>query len=179
MLSLDNAVLVVVDFQDGLLPKIHAGDAAVDRSVKLIRFARQLDVPIVWTEQYPKGLGPTNHEVAAELDGLEPIEKVSFGCFGEPAFVASLAGTKRKQLLVVGIETHVCVLQTVLAGMDRGYEAFVARDAVGSRHAGDYEAGLDRMAANGAQIVTVEMAMFEILRQAGTPEFKKILPLIK
>ena len=179
MLSLDDAVLLVVDFQDGLLPRIQAGQAAIDRSVKLIRFARDLDVPIVWTEQYPKGLGSTNEKVAAELDGLEPIEKVSFGCFGKTAFVASLAATKRKQLLVVGIETHVCVLQTVLVGMDRGYEAFVARDAVGSRHAGDYEAGLARMAAHGAQIVTVEMAMFEMLREAGTPEFKKALPLIK
>jgi len=124
-------------------------------------------------------LGQTNERVASELAGLEPIEKVSFGCFGEPAFVDALEAAGRRQLLVVGVETHVCVLQTVLAGMERGYEAFVARDGVGSRKPSDYEAGLARMAANGAQLVTVEMAMFEMLRAAGTPEFKKILPLIK
>lgn len=179
MLALDNTVLVIIDFQEGLLPKIHGADEVLARAAKLVQFARELDVPIVWTEQYPKGLGKTVESLAAIIEGLTPIEKLAFGCFGEGAFTEAVAATNRKQLLVAGIEAHVCVLQTVLAGLDSGYEVFVVRDAVGSRAPSDYDAALARMQANGAGIVTTEMAMFEILRAAGTPEFKKILPLIK
>lgn len=179
MLELKNAALIVIDFQEALLPKIVGADDVTARAIKMIRFARELDIPIVWTEQYPKGLGKTVDSVAKELEGLTPLEKVSFGCFGGPGFTEAVGATGRKQLVVVGIETHVCVMQTVLAGLKLGFEIFVVRDAVGSRNTPDFEAGLARMRAHGAEIVTVEMAMFEMLRAAGTPEFKKILPLIK
>ena len=179
MLVRERAALVVIDFQDGLLPKILGRGDIVARAVKLIKFARELDIPIVWSEQYPKGLGSTTQPVAQELEGCTPLEKVSFGCFGEPSFVEALDAAARGQLLVTGIEAHVCVMQTVLAALEAGYEVFVARDAVGSRGQADCEAGLERMKANGAEIVTVEMAMFEILGKAGTPEFKRVLPLIK
>jgi nicotinamidase-related amidase len=179
MLTKDHALLCVIDFQDGLLPKIPVADAILAQAVKLIRFARELNIPIVWTEQYPKGLGVTNERIARALDGLTPVEKVSFGSFGAPGFPEALAGMHRRQLVVVGVETHVCVMQTVLAALASGYEVFVPNDAVGSRLENDYTTGLARMQAHGAEIVTTEMAMFEILRVAGTPEFKKVLPLIK
>ena len=179
MLALGNTVLAIIDFQGGLLPKIHGADDVLARAAKLVQFARELGVPIMWTEQYPKGLGKTVESLAVLLDGLTPIEKLAFGCFGEDAFSEAVATTGRTQLLVAGIEAHVCVLQTVLAGLDRGYEVFVASDAVGSRVPSDCKAGVARMQANGAEIVTTGMAMFEMLGAAGTPEFKKILPLIK
>jgi nicotinamidase-related amidase len=179
MLTRDNVVLCVIDFQDGLLPKIPVAEALLDQAVKLIRFARELDLPIVWTEQYSKGLGPTNEKIAGELKGLKPFEKVSFGCFGAAGFAETLAATARRQILVTGIETHVCVMQTVLSALALGYEAFVPNDAAASRNKADHKAGLARMRDHGAEIVTMEMAMFEILRVAGTPEFKKVLPLIK
>ncbi len=179
MLTRDNVALVVIDFQDGLLPTIPRADAVMTLAVKLIRFARLLELPILWTEQYPKGLGVTNERIAKELDGVPAMAKVAFGCFGDAAFEQAAAATGRKQLLVTGIEAHVCVMQTVLRGLDLGYEAYVPNDAVASRCESDYRAGIDRMKAHGAEIVTTEMAIFEILRAAGTPEFKKVLPLIK
>ena len=179
MLVRDDVVLIVIDLQDGLLPKISGAEGVVESAIKLIRFARTLDLPVIWTEQYPKGLGVTNEKVAKELEGLTPLEKVSFGCFGGPGFSEAVAATGRRQILVTGIEAHVCVMQTALAGLSMGYEVYVPRDAIGSRYPGDYEAGLARMLAHGAEIVTTEMAMFEILRAAGTPEFKKVLPLLK
>lgn len=175
----DDVILLVIDFQDGLLAKIPVAEDILGQAVKLIRFAKELEMPMMWTEQYPRGLGPTNERISRELAGLAPIEKLSFGCFGAAGFPEAVAATGRKQLLVVGIETHVCVMQTVLAGLSEGFEAYVVRDAVASRFKSDYKAGLARMQANGAQIVTTEMAMFEILRAAGTAEFKNILPLIK
>lgn len=179
MLERENMLLCVIDLQDGLLPKIANTETVLAQSIKLIRFARLLEIPIVWTEQYPKGLGRTTAQVLTELEGYEPIDKVAFGCFGAPAFVETVETIGRDQMLVVGIEAHVCVMQTVLAGLDMDYDMYVPRDAVSSRHPNDYEAGLNRMEVEGATLMTTEMAMFEILRAAGTPEFKKVLPLLK
>jgi nicotinamidase-related amidase len=179
MLAIDNAVLMVIDFQTGLLPKIQNADGLLPRAIKLIRVVRELGIPILWTEQYPKGLGPTDERVANELSGLRPIDKVSFGCFGAPAFEEALRGLGRRQLLVTGVEAHVCVMQTVLSALAQGFETFVVQDATGSRSALDCECGLARMRDHGATLVTSEMAIFEMLRAAGTPEFKKVLPLIK
>jgi len=179
MLEREKMLLCVIDLQDGLLPKIANVENVVDQSIKLIQFARLLEIPILWTEQYPKGLGRTTARVAAELGEYEPIEKVAFGCFGAPEFVEAVEAAERDQILVVGIEAHVCVMQTVLAGIEMDYDMFVPRDAAGSRNPADAEAAFERMQIEGATVVTTEMAMFEILRAAGTPEFKKVLPLIK
>ncbi|MFA6243024.1 MAG: hydrolase [Candidatus Hydrogenedentales bacterium] len=179
MLDRNDVALVVIDYQERLLPKIHDGDAVVAQAVRLIRFARELDLPALWTEQYPKGLGPTVDAVAKELEGIVPIEKTSFGCLGDETFAEVVAGTGRNQLLLTGLEAHVCVMQTALMAIDRGFEVFIPRDAVGSRFPAEYEAGLHRLEAAGVNLVTTEMALFEILREAGTPEFKKVLPLLK
>jgi len=180
MLEKDNAILAVIDLQDSLLAKMPAADTIVDESLKLIRSVRELGLPVVWTEQYPRGLGRTRDSVVEALEGCgQPLEKVSFGCFGAPGFREALAKTGRNQLLIVGIEAHVCVLQTALAGLEEGYGVFVASDASGSRRRGDYEAALARMRRNGVEIVTAEMAIFELLGRAGTPEVKRVLPWLK
>jgi len=179
MLAIDKTVLVVIDFQTGLLPKIQNAWSLLPLAIKLIRVIRELGIPVLWTEQYPKGLGPTDERVANELAGVRAIEKISFGCLGAPAFEEALRALQRRQLLVIGIETHVCVMQTVLCALAQGYEVFAVQDAMGSRHTQDHECGLARMRDSGATLVTSEMAIFEILRTAGAPEFKKVLPLIK
>lgn len=179
MLERDNVAVLIVDFQDKLLTKIFNAGAILPQAIKLIRFARTLDLPLLVSEQYPKGLGPTNEAVARELGAVDRLEKTSFGCLGDQGFAEALAGIGRRQLLVTGIETHVCVLQTVLGALDEGFQVFVAQDAVGSRRDTDHNAGLARMAKAGSELVTVEMAIFEILRDAATAEFKQILPLLK
>jgi nicotinamidase-related amidase len=179
MLNRAKTVLLVVDFQEKLLPKIAHADDIVPQAIRLIRFAHELELAVLVTEQYPKGLGRTVQPVEDELRGAVPIEKTSFGCFGDKGFCEAISATGCQQLLVTGIETHVCVMQTVLAGLESGYEAFVVRDAIGSRHTPDYEAGLVRMQTAGAYLVTTEMALFELLGEAGTPEFKRVLPLLK
>lgn len=179
MLDKTKAALVVIDFQDGLLPAIPVASSIVPQAVKLIRCCRELGVPVLWTEQYPKGLGRTTKPVADALEGLSPIEKVAFGCFGVQEFEESVGALGRSQLVVAGIESHVCVMQTVLRAQEMGYSCFVTADATGSRAKIDHRAGLARMHAHGAELVTVEMVIFELLGAAGTPEFKRLLPLIK
>lgn len=179
MLDRSKAALVVIDYQEKLLPKIHDAHAVAGQGVKLIRFARELDIPVFWTEQYPKGLGHTVGPVADELQGVPCIEKTAFGCLNDPNFASALDASGKKQLLLTGIEAHICVMQTALQAIERGFEVFVPRDAVGSRSQTERDAGLERLERAGAEIVTTEMALFEILREAGTPEFKKALPFLK
>lgn len=179
MLNRASVALVVVDVQESLMPKIPAAPVIVEEIIRLIRFARLLGLPILWTEQYPKGLGPTVPEIAGELTGLTPIEKLAFGCMADPQFVAALQETGRTNLLITGVETHICVLQTALGAVERGFEVWVAADAVGAREARQHDAALNRIVDSACQLVTAEMAMFEILEKAGTPEFKQCLPLLK
>lgn len=162
---------MVVDVQEGF--RSYESFAGVAEScAKLLRAARILDVPPLVSEQYPKGLGHTAPEVG--LEGETPIEKSVFSA----ARAAGFDLGERDQALVCGIETHVCVSQTVLDLLDRGIEVHVPADAVGSRHAIDYERGLERLERAGAVVTTVEAALFELLERAGTPEFKAVQKLI-
>jgi nicotinamidase-related amidase len=179
MISRDNTALIVIDFQEKLLPKIRGAEAITEQAVKLIRFARELNIPILWTEQYPQGLGRTVAPITEALETELPIEKTAFGCFGAPEFAEALAVSGKKHLLLTGVEAHICVMQTGLAALQKGFKVYVPRDAVGSRHESEYEAGLHRLARAGASLVTTEMALFEILKEAGTPEFKRALPYLK
>ena len=179
MLQADTAAVIVIDLQEKLLPTIESADRVIQRTARLVRFARALALPVLWTEQYPKGLGPTVAQVAEPLEGLQPIEKTAFGCMAHAPFQLALAQLKRKQLVLAGIEGHICVMQTALGALDEGYEVYVVRDAIGSSAHEELEAGVERMEKAGATIVTTQMAMFELLREAGTPEFKRVLPLLK
>ncbi len=171
LLSRERAALVVVDVQEAFRP--YASFAGVAEScAKLVRGARILGVPAQVSEQYPKGLGHTAAEVG--LEDEPRIEKSVFSAARAESF--DLKG--REQAVVCGIETHVCVSQTVHDLLERGVEVHVPADAVGSRHELDYQRGLERMERAGAVVTTVEAALFELLERAGTPEFKEVQRLI-
>jgi nicotinamidase-related amidase len=171
LLARDRTALVVVDVQEGFRP--YASFAGVaEGCAKLVQGARILALPTIVSEQYPKGLGHTAPEVGVEEE--EAIEKTVFSAARADHF--DLGG--RDQAIVCGIETHVCVSQTVHDLLEEGIEVHVPADAVGSRHAIDYERGLERLERAGAVVSTVESALFELLERAGTPEFKAVQKLI-
>ncbi len=171
LLERDRASLVVVDVQEGF--RSYASfDAVALACSKLVRGARILELPRIASEQYPKGLGRTAPEVGLEEEPR--IEKTVFSAARADGF--DLAG--RTQAVVCGIETHVCVSQTVHDLLDQGIEVHVPADAVGSRHRLDYERGLERIERAGAVVSTVESVLFELLERAGTPEFKAVQKLI-
>ena len=171
LLSRERAALVVVDVQEGFRPyEVFAGVA--EASAKLVQAARILELRTLVSEQYPKGLGHTAPEVGLREE--RRIEKSVFSAARAEGF--DLGGAT--QALVCGIEAHVCVSQTVHDLLDAGIEVHVPADAVGSRHQIDYERGLERMERAGAVVGTVEASLFELLKRAGTPEFKAIQQLI-
>lgn len=171
--------LAVVDVQERLLPAIYEHQRVLQNCVRLIRGATILGLPIVATEQYPKGLGRTVPDVAAALAGVAPLEKVAFSACGAAGFLEALHNSKATHVLVCGIEAHVCVSQTCLDLLQAGRRVFVATDAVSSRTPENWRVGLHRMEQAGAVLVSTEMALFELLERAGTEEFKKILELVK
>jgi nicotinamidase-related amidase len=174
-LQSDRTALVVVDVQEGFRKAIPDFERVAKATATLIGGASIIGVPVVLTEQYPKGLGETAPEVAEHLpDGTEPLEKVVFSAADAEGF--ELGG--RDQALVCGIETHVCVNQTVLDLLEAGTEVQVAEDAVGSRTEENKRVGLHRMERAGAVLTSVETALFELLGRAGTDEFKRVQKLI-
>ena len=174
-LDADRAALVVIDVQEAFRKALPDFDEVTKGTAALIEGARAVGIPIVVTEQYPKGLGKTVPEVAEELPaGVAPIEKV---CFSAPeADGFDLAG--RDQAVVCGIEAHVCVNQTALDLLDEGVEVHVARDAVGSRFDENREIGLAKAERAGAVITSVETALFELVGRAGTDEFKQVQKVV-
>jgi nicotinamidase-related amidase len=172
--------LVVIDVQERLFPFIHTHEALANEIVRLVRGARRLELPIVVTEQYPKGLGPTIEPVREALGpDYKPLEKMSFSCAGDAAFLTALDGIGREQILLCGIETHVCVYQTAIDLLDRGYRVYLVEDAVGSRAPHNRDLAIRRIEQGGGTLTSVEMALFEILEVSGTPEFKAIVDLVK
>lgn len=173
------AGLVVVDIQERLLPSIFEKERVVQNAVRLIRGAAILQVPVLATEQYRKGLGPTVPKVATAIASFAPMEKLAFSACGADGFLPMLKRKKVSDVILCGIEAHVCVSQTCLDLLDEGFRVFVAADAVSSRTAENYRIGVERMRAAGAVIVSTEMVLFELLGQAGTAEFKQVLELVK
>ncbi|MBF0325935.1 hydrolase [Magnetospirillum moscoviense] len=171
--------LLIVDVQQNLGP-VMADPRAVYRGCSLLlRGATRLDIPVTVSEQYPKGLGPTMGELLELTPANSVVEKIHFSCAAEPAIKDRLDGFNRKQVVVAGIEAHVCVLQTAIGFHQAGYQVFVVADACSSRLAANHQAAMARMAAGGLSIVTVEMVLFEWLHRAATPEFKDLSRLIK
>ena len=173
--------LVVVDIQEKLLPPISNKDALVKNSQLLIRLAKILSLPVIVTSQYSKGLGSTVPEIASLLSDVSAIDKMEFGCFGSDSFRAKLKSLpgNRNTLLLCGMESHICVMQTALGALNEGYLVHVASDAVGSRAEWNWQIGLERMKSAGAVISSTEMMMYELLRCSGTPEFKELLQYLK
>ena len=177
LLSALSSRLLIVDMQTKLLPAIRDGERVLARCVQLVRGAEILKVPVSATEQYPKGLGLTAPDLA-ELIPNRP-EKLRFSCHECLDWAATdQAAVTRHQIVVAGIETHVCVLQTALDLLAAGFEVFVVVDAVGSRNQLDVETAIQRLADSGAHLVTAEMVLFEWCEVAGTAEFKQISKLV-
>lgn len=179
-LNRDDGLLFVIDTQEKLLPAIHDADAVVEACRLMIRAAGIFGMPIVLTEQYRKGLGATVPRIMELLEPLrvEPIDKVLFSGY-TPGVRDALERAGRNQIIVVGIESHVCVQQTVLDLLQVDYKVWVCADAVGSRRPFDREMALPRMRQAGAFVTTTESAIFELAREAGTDLFKQILEIVK
>jgi nicotinamidase-related amidase len=180
--SLDPAecALIVIDIQEKLLPPIFEKERLVKNSQLLIRAAGVLDIPVIATTQHAKGLGDTVSDIKSFLP-QDAIDKQMFSCFGSDVFcsaVKRLPG-RRYTMLLCGMESHICVMQTALAGLREGYLVHVASDAVSSRTEWNWKVGLERMRAAGAVISATEMMIYELLRSSGTEEFKKMLAHLK
>jgi nicotinamidase-related amidase len=179
MLKPQNTVLVIVDVQGKLAQLMHDKEALFANLQTLIQGIQVLEIPVIWMEQNPKGLGPTIPEVAALLPDGEPIPKFSFSCCGNAAFMRALRGAKRANVLLCGIETHVCIYQTAMDLLALGYGVHVVADAVSSRTAGNRRIALNSMRDAGAWITSTEMALFELLHTAKAPQFKAIAKIVK
>ena len=178
-LSEQDSVLVIVDMQERIIPKISDQQTIISNIVILIKSARILNIPIIITEQYPKGVGQTIHGIKDLIVPWQPIEKICFSCFGNNNFSKKLKELKRDNLILCGIESHVCIMQTALDGLKANYSVFFVKDSISSRTKNNKETGFERMTQAGAIPVSTEMIVFELLREAGTDKFKQIVGMIK
>lgn len=179
MLNIEDTALIVIDFQEKLVRAMHDRDMLVQNVVKLIKGAQVIGLPILWTEQNPEGLGPTIPEIAELLRDQEPVVKLSFSCCGEASFEEQLEALGREQLLLAGIEAHVCVYQTATDLLDMGFDVEVVSDAVASRTPENKRVGLDKCREYGASITSVETALFELIQVAEGPHFKELIKVVK
>lgn len=179
-LDAEKAVLVVIDIQERLVPAMPQDiyQRLRDTVAMLVDVADLLGIPVVTTEQYPKGIGHTVPELAAACT-QKVIEKVSFGCCGEPKFLTALKETGRSQVIITGMETHVCVYQTVLGLLEDGYYVHLVRDAVCSRNKTDYLAGVANAGQAGAVVTTAETVMFQMLQKSTHEQFRAVSKLVK
>ncbi|TBV16159.1 hydrolase [Stutzerimonas kirkiae] len=169
----NDSTLLVIDIQERLLPVIQDGESMLEHSGWLLRAAQRLGVPVLLSEQYSKGLGPTSARLREGIAAEAILEKLEFSA-ARSGELFKLPGGERGQFIICGCETHVCVLQTVLDLLQRGNQVFVVEEAVGSRRAADKKLALKRMRQAGATIVSREMVVFEWLEKAGTDEFRAI-----
>jgi nicotinamidase-related amidase len=179
ILKKEDAVLLIIDIQERLVPAMKEKDTVIKNCQHLIELAKMYAIPVVVTEQYPKGLGRTVPELQSALAEYKPIEKTSFGCCGEPVFMTEIKKTDRKKVIVTGMETHVCVLQTVTGLLKDGFVPHLVKDAVCSRSEDNKETGIAFMRDAGAVVTCTETVLFQLLKAAGTDEFKKISQRIK
>lgn len=179
MFSIDNTVMLLVDVQGHLAQLMYEKDKLFQSLQIMIRGMKALNIPILWMEQIPSKLGPTVEELTPLLDGISPIEKYTFSCCQEPVFMDQFVALGKTQVLVTGIETHICVFQTAYELLNKGYEVQVVTDCVSSRTRENKEAGLQRICQSGAQVTSVEMAFFELLRAAKGDAFREVVKMIK
>jgi len=180
-LEAEQCALIVIDIQEKLLPPIFQKEQLVKNSQLLIRLAGILKIPTLMTTQYAKGLGQTVPEISSLLPETDPIDKQMFSCFGSDVFCSMLKRMpgNRNTVILCGMESHICVMQTALAALREGYIVHVASDAVSSRTEWNWKIGLERMRSAGAIISSTEMAMYELLRSSGAPAFRELLPYLK
>ncbi len=179
MFTIDNSVMLLVDVQGQLAQLMYEKEKLFKGLGAMIQGMKVLGVPIIWMEQIPSKLGPTSESIASLMTGQFPIEKFSFSCCKEPKFMEQFKALGRNQVLITGIETHICVFQTGMDLMAKGCEVQVVADCVSSRTRENKEIGLARLASGGAQITSVEMAFFELMKAAKGDAFKQMVKLIK
>jgi nicotinamidase-related amidase len=179
LLDKDKSLLLLIDIQEKLYPSIHEREKMLARIDLLASAATLMHIPVMATEQYPKGLGKTLPEITGIISGVQPIEKIDFSCFPAPGFQDQLAAYQRKQIIVTGIEAHICVAQTALDLLNNGFEVVLVADGVGSRRPLDSEIALRRLVHSGAVVTTAESVVFEWLRRAGSEPFKALQSRIK
>ncbi|MEC1180452.1 hydrolase [Metasolibacillus meyeri] len=178
MLKKEETVLVLIDIQGKLAQIVENSENVIQNIVKVVKGANVLELPILWLEQYPKGLGPTVEAIANEIDG-QPIEKITFSAYDTEEFRTKLEATGRKKILLAGIESHICVYQTAAHLLANGYEVEVLVDCVSSRTAENRQLGIDKMVQLGAKQTSVEMALFEMQQIAKGDAFKAISTIVK
>lgn len=179
MLTTDDTAVCLIDLQERLLAAMHEKEKLVKDAGILVGGANLLEIPVVWSEQYPKGLGPTIPEIAEQLDGGLRAGKMVFSAWREPSFADKLKNTGRKTVILPGIESHVCVLQTALDLLDAGYRVFVPADGVSSRTPENKHVGLELMHNAGAVVTSVEAVVFQLLEKAGGDAFRAFQKLIR
>lgn len=179
MLKSERAVLVVIDVQGRLATLMHQKDDFFRNVVRMIKGTKTLGLPILWNEQLPDKLGDTIAEIRQELPDLKPMAKKTFSCCGNDEFMAKLKGLGRKQVLLVGMETHVCVYQTASDLINAGYEVYLVADAVSSRTLENKQFGIEAIRDLGVIVTSVEMALFEMLHMAEGDRFKQIIQIVK
>lgn len=180
LMSSRRASLVVIDAQERLVPAMSEPERVIKNISILVKAARELAVPTLVSEQYPKGLGSTLPEISDLLPAdVEPIAKTDFSCLDEPVFAEAFKAIDRDQTIICGVEAHVCVLQTAIGALTRGRNVFVVADACSSRAPSSAERAFDRLRDEGVAVVTTEMVVFEWLRRAGGPAFKTLSGLVR
>jgi len=179
LLDRDRSALVIIDVQEKLFPHVHEYERVLARIDLLVTGAKLMGVPILLTEQYPRGLGPTIPQIREMIPEVQPVSKMDFSCAAVDSFREQLAALHRDQVILTGIESHICVAQTALDLTHKGERVIVAADAVSSRRPFDIRIALGRLKQSGLMLSTAESIVFEWLRRAGTEEFKAIQPKLK
>ena len=177
LLTRQEAVLVIIDMQEKLVPVMVEPEKIIENTKRLIALSKVTGLPIIITEQ--EKLGPTVTEIKNDIPGAEAIAKMSFNCFLTERFSHKVAETRRTTLIVCGIESHICVVQTALKAVENGFNVHVVGDAVSSRAPANKTVALDRMRMSGVTVTSTEMAIYEVLEKAGTDEFKAMLAVVK
>lgn len=178
-LSAENSLVLIIDIQEKLVGALEK-DVIVENAVKIASAAKALEIPVLLTEQYPKGLGHTVPQLQEALpEGSEVVEKTYFNALLEDGMLDKIKSYNKKQIVIFGIETHICVHQTASALIDAGFEVFVIKDACASRNKYEFKQGIEAMLVNGVKPSCVEIALFEWLKGAKNPKFKEVQALIK
>jgi nicotinamidase-related amidase len=178
-LNKENTIGLVIDMQEKLLPHIHNHEEILKSNLTVVQGLKALNVPIVVTQQYTKGLGNSISTLSEAIGNFSYIEKSTFSCYREPAFIKVMNRSGKRNVLIMGIESHICVLQTALDLLYNNFNPVIVTDAIGSRNEEDKKIALWRMRDVGCIMTTTESILFELCRKAGTPEFKEISNLVK
>jgi len=177
-LNINNTALLIIDIQEKFKSAMYNVDNVIESTSRMVRAANILNIPVIYTEQYPKGLGNTVELIQDNFENAKRFEKVGFSCCMDNEFCSYLETLKRKQILICGVEAHVCVCQTVLDLLDKGYTPHIIVDAISSRALDNCNIAIEKMISSGAVISTVEIALFELIKGADHPNFREIQKLI-